>query len=176
MTGSTAQKNLDSEFRCFDYDPINARRSIRSSDCFITSRDLTLDDVAPLVLGRMELHPDQTFRKHFWVSPEDIFYFDPVMCYLPGHEVLVESVTPTPTPVAMATMSSSLTTMSTMSTIEDVYDGGSPVDPKELQERNNEKNLENNNEVVPASGFYRFSSLQSLYSGGGENGYWCTVS
>lgn len=160
MTGMGVQENLDSEFHCFDYEFANARRAIRASDCFVTSRQVSLTDVSPLLLGRMEVSPQLGFRKHFWVSPEDIFYFDPVMGYLPGSEVNVG-----------VTKTSGLTSsLSTIASLDDPIldaDNGTPVDPQHFQ-----NGCDDN---LNAGTVYRFSSLQSLYSYD-YNGSWCTVS
>ena len=77
-----AKKIVPDGFRCCSYIPSTRKRSLRQSNFYICTRSLVMNDVRPMVCGKMDVadHVNGSLRK--FINPEDIFYWDPVAAYM----------------------------------------------------------------------------------------------
>ncbi|CAD5122801.1 DgyrCDS11207 [Dimorphilus gyrociliatus] len=83
VIGGTFQLNifeaidlLPNGVSCHGYDPLTSRRMVRSSDYFLTTADVHMPDVEPLLFSKVDLRRQ---RGEANINAEDAFYCDPVI-------------------------------------------------------------------------------------------------
>ncbi|CAD5114217.1 DgyrCDS3362 [Dimorphilus gyrociliatus] len=91
-----ALDNLPGEVSCHGYNPLTFRRQMRASDFFLTSDNVDMFQIQPLIFESVNL---KQLHGRVRMNAEDVFYFDPVIAEF-EMENLRKSVDPTKIPIS----------------------------------------------------------------------------